>query len=96
MKHLLLIAIITMFGFSTADATSVSDVGKAVVAVADSATTAIGNGVAFVDTSSLYKQIYTDVKYGLAGLADGLKVGVEHVYIVLVKQQVVKSVTDSY
>ena len=45
-----------------------------------------------VDTASLYKEIYTDVKTGLQSLASGLKVGVEHVYSVLVKQQVVKSV----
>jgi len=46
-----------------------------------------------VDTGSLYKQIYGDVKTGLKAVAEGLKVGVEHVYIVLVKQQVVKSIT---
>jgi hypothetical protein len=95
MKRFLFLSMIAVFGFCyTSDATSVADVGKAVISVADSAATAVSNGVAFVDTSSLYKQIYTDVKYGLAGIADGLKVGVEHVYTVLVKQQVVKSITN--
>lgn len=45
-----------------------------------------------VDTASLYKQVYGDFKTALVGIADALKVGVEHVYIVLVKQQLVKSI----
>jgi len=47
-----------------------------------------------VDTSSTFKTMYKDVKEGILGLAEGLKVGAEHVYEVLVKQQVVYSITS--
>jgi hypothetical protein len=47
-----------------------------------------------IDTSSLYKQIYSDVKIAISGMADALKVGAEHVYIILVKQQRVKSIVN--
>ena len=46
-----------------------------------------------IDTSSTFKQIYSDVKSGITGLASALKVGAEHVYIVLVKQQVANAIT---
>lgn len=59
----------------------------------DSITTTVSDAVAAVDTSSLYKTIYNDVKVGLQGLAGALKVSAEHVYTVLVRQQIVKSVT---
>ncbi len=45
-----------------------------------------------IDTSSVTNKIYNDVKSGIVGLASGLKVGAEHVYMVLVKQQVVNSI----
>ena len=40
-----------------------------------------------------YKQVYSDIKSGISAIADGLKVGSEHVYEVLVKQQVVQAWT---
>lgn len=45
-----------------------------------------------IDTSSTFKQIYSDVKSGITGLASALKVTAEHVYGILVKQQIVNSV----
>jgi preprotein translocase subunit SecG len=46
------------------------------------------------DTSQVtFREVYTDMKAGLAGLAESLKVGSEHVYGVMVKQQYVKSIT---
>jgi hypothetical protein len=60
---------------------------------ADSIKKDVSDGIATVDTSSLYRTIYEDAKSGLKGIADALKVGAEHVYIVIVKQQVVKAVT---
>jgi hypothetical protein len=42
-----------------------------------------------------FSTVYNDVKAGLAGLASSLKVGVEHVYKVLVRQQYVKAITYS-
>jgi TRAP-type C4-dicarboxylate transport system permease small subunit len=38
-------------------------------------------------------QVYNDVKDALSGMADALKVGAEHVYQILVKQQIVNSIT---
>jgi len=46
------------------------------------------------DTSSLsYKEVYRDVKSVISSLAESLKVGTEHVYEVLVRQQVVNAIT---
>jgi hypothetical protein len=95
MKKLFLLSLLAVIGLTyTAQSSTVTETVKAVSDVADTVKTAVTDGVAFVDTSGLYRQIYTDVKSGLSGLADGLKVGVEHVYAVLVKQQVVKSITN--
>lgn len=44
------------------------------------------------DTSAItFGKVYNDVKGALSGLANGLKVGAEHVYIVLVRQQVIQA-----
>lgn len=45
-----------------------------------------------IDTSSTFKQIYSDVKSGITGLASALKVTAEHVYMVLVRQQLANSI----
>lgn len=42
-----------------------------------------------IDTSSTFKQMYSDFKQGVVALASSLKVGAEHIYIVLVRQQIV-------
>jgi hypothetical protein len=39
-----------------------------------------------------WSKVYNDVKGALNGLASGLKVGTEHVYAVLIKQQLVSSI----
>jgi len=45
------------------------------------------------DSSMLtFKQVYTDVKSVLVALGESLKVGSEHVYEILVKQQIVDSI----
>lgn len=77
----------------TINANSVEKLTKSVTNVIDSVKVATVNGVNFVDTSSTFKTMYQDVKSGITGLAEGLKVGAEHVYIVLVKQQIVNSIT---
>lgn len=46
-----------------------------------------------IDTSSTFKQIYSDVKSGITGLAAALKIGAEHVYMVLVRQQIANAIT---
>lgn len=46
-----------------------------------------------LDTNSNFKQVYSDVKAGLVGLSAALKVGTEHVYEILVKQQVIMAIS---
>lgn len=60
----------------------------------DSVKTSVVSGINIVDTSSNFKAIYTDVKTGIAALSSALKVGAEHVYTVLVKQQIVNSISN--
>jgi len=74
------------------DSTAAS-VKKSVVETVDSTKKAIVETANAVDTSRLSKQVYGDVKQALVGIASALKVGVEHVYKVLVVQQIVKSIT---
>lgn len=45
-----------------------------------------------LDSKPIMNQIYEDVKEALVGLSGALKVGSEHVYKVLIKQQIVNSV----
>lgn len=61
--------------------------------VIDSGTKAVKDGVHTIDTSGNFKRIYTDLRNGIEALAGSLKVGAEHVYEVLVRQQVVYAVT---
>ena len=63
-----------------------------VLAAIDSAKQAVKDGVNSVDTSGNFKMIYTDIKTGISALASGLKVGAEHVYEVLVRQQLVNAI----
>jgi len=73
--------------------TSVIDSTKSVVSNAiDSTKIAFKSGIGIVDTSSNFKMVYTDIKDGITALALGLKVGSEHVYMVLVKQQIVYAI----
>jgi hypothetical protein len=61
--------------------------------LAEKAKSEVSDVVTAVDTSSNFKLIYNDFKSGIEAAASALKVGAEHVYIVLVKQQIVKSIT---
>lgn len=47
-------------------------------------------------TKVTWSQVYQDFKGALSGAADALKTGSEHVYEVLVRQQVVNSITYSF
>ena len=73
---------------------AVSATTKTVGSAIDSGKAAVKTGIGVVDTSSNFRIMYNDVKEGIAGLAKGLKVGAEHVYVVLVKQQIVKAVSN--
>lgn len=48
-----------------------------------------------VDTTALTaREVYTDAKEGIAGLAKALKAPAEHVYTILVKQQIVNAIVN--
>lgn len=47
-------------------------------------------------TKVTFSQVYQDFKGALSGAADALKVGSEHVYAVLVRQQMVNAITYSF
>lgn len=50
---------------------------------------------AIPDTTKVtFTKVYNDVKSGLKGLREALKVGSEHVYQVMVRQQVINAITD--
>ena len=68
---------------------------KTVSDMTDSVTQDVKYGVSVIDTSSTFKLFYTDIRSGISALSQGLKVGAEHVYVVLVRQQVVKAITVS-
>jgi hypothetical protein len=89
----LMLLIISIFNISyQAKATSidslVTNAKQTAVAIKDSAIQSVKE----IDTSSTFKAMYTDFKYGITALAASLKVGAEHVYEVLVRQQVVYSI----
>lgn len=42
-------------------------------------------------TQLTFKEVYSDIKAGLSGLAQGLKIGSERVYEVLIRQQCVRA-----
>lgn len=87
MKNLIVIFTLLLSTYSYAT------VGETLSNTLDSAKVVVNNAVTTVDTSSNFKMIYSDIKDGIAALATGLKVGAEHVYTILVKQQIVIAIT---
>lgn len=92
MKKLLFVISILMVSF-TSQAISLDTLAQKGSAFVDSAKQKAVNTANTIDTSRLSKQVYADFKQALAGIGNALKVGSEHVYRVLVTQQVVKSIT---
>lgn len=90
MKYLL--SIIFLFVISFTNAQVLDSIASKTKQVVTTTKEAVKDSVAVVDTSSNFKLIYTDIKTGITALAQGLKVGIEHVYMVLVKQQIVNSI----
>ena len=91
MKKLLTILFLAFF--ATINANVVTDLAKTANNIVDSTKVATVNAVKTVDTSSNFKMIYSDWKDGITALAASLKVGAEHVYVILVKQQIVNSIS---
>lgn len=78
-----------MFQSKATDLSTIIDSTKQFVTeIKDSAVAKVSQ----VDTSSTFKLMYSDFKQGIVALASSLKVGAEHVYGVLVKQQIVYGV----
>lgn len=46
-------------------------------------------------TTVTFTQVYNDFKGALSGMAEALKVGAEHIYEILVRQQMVNAITWS-
>lgn len=92
MKNLfiVLLSLITFNSYSNELLDKAKEISTEIV---DSTKQAVKETTTFVDTSSNFKVLYSDLKSGLTALAESLKVGAEHVYIILVKQQVVNSIT---
>lgn len=89
----LMLTLSIMFCNANVVTQTLDTIGNRVTAVVDSSIAAVKEGVAFVDTSSNFKAMYNDVKEGIVAIAAALKVTAEHVYRVLVMQQVVHAIT---
>ena len=89
MKKLTILTILMGF-IAFSNANLVTDLAKNAY---DSTKVAVTNTVNEVDTNSNFKMIYSDLKDGISALAQSLKVGAEHVYKVIVKQQIVEAFT---
>lgn len=72
---------------------SVNLSANAVKDVLDSTINVANDVASVVDTSKVSKQLYTDIKAGIVGLAAGLKVSAEKVWDILVLQQLVYSIS---
>lgn len=68
--------------------TLINNTKTAVIEMKDSAVAKVNE----IDTSSTFRTMYSDFKQGIVALASSLKVGAEHVYGVLVRQQIVNGV----
>jgi hypothetical protein len=96
-KFILTLSILFALGLTSnlianTDSSAISSIITTTGNVIDSTKQAITETVSFVDTSSNFKNIYNDLKGGVAAIAESLKIGAEHVFIVLVKQQVVNAI----
>lgn len=88
----LLVSILSFAGDTTIVQKSVGQITQSI----SDAGNGIGSAIKSVvpDSATLsFAKVYGDVKAGISALASSLKVGAEHVYYILVRQQVVYSVT---
>ncbi len=87
-KPLLLSIMLLLFSFSYAQ-TVEQQIDSATKVYKDSITKLVA------DTTGLsWKTVYNDAKEGITGLAKALKVPADHVYKILVKQQIIKAITE--
>jgi hypothetical protein len=96
-KFILTLSILFALGLTSnlianTDSSAISSIITTTGNVIDSTKQAITETLSVVDTSSNFKNIYNDLKGGVAAIAQSLKIGAEHVFIVLVKQQVVNAI----
>jgi len=89
------LSILMVFGLlftSQTKAFNVSQTLDSVKSITTSIKDSVVQSVREVDTSSTFKLMYSDFKQGIVALASSLKVGAEHVYGVLVRQQIVYAI----
>jgi len=71
--------------------TTVKNAGDTAVSYAKTAMETVKTGTVnatnYADTSSLFKEIYRDVRSGIIAMATALKTTVEHVMYILIRQQ---------
>ena len=84
----------TASGLASSLASSAKTAGTAIANASDTVGSEVKTGIHTVDTSSNFKLIVNNVTNGISALSTGLKVGAEHVYKVLVVQQIVKAITS--
>lgn len=89
MKNLILGALLLVSSITMAQASS-QDTSQSII---ENIKSTVGATVKNIDTSSTFKTMYSDFKSAIGAMASSLKVGAEHVYVVLVKQQIVNSIT---
>ncbi len=91
MKKIITILLMLIFT-SITKASTLDSLGSTIKQVATETKQVIKETANNVDTSSTFRLIYTDAKDAIKGLASALKIGAEHVYEVLVKQQIVYAI----
>lgn len=92
MKTIILGVLLFLGSITMAQATTTTpqDTSQGII---ENVKSTVGQTIKSVDTSSTFKLMYSDFKSAIGAMASSLKVGAEHVYMVLVKQQIVKSIT---
>ena len=91
----MLLVVLSVFALNVVTANGLDEVKKGVSDVKETISEAkksVDTALSQIDTSSVTNRLYSDIRGGITALASGLKVGAEHVYIILVKQQIVNSI----
>lgn len=92
MKKIIIGALLIMSITVSAQQSTLEKAAKVASEAIDTGKKMVNDGVTTIDTSGNFRRMYTDIKEGIVALASSLKVGAEHVYEVLVKQQKVYAI----
>lgn len=86
--------LLTFFSINSSNAGVVQKITAKIDTAVTNTKNTVVSAVHKTDTSSTFREIYYDLKEGVIALAKGLKTSVEHVFIVLVKQQYMLGALD--